>query len=77
MNEYFEIEKPTSDLSYFTMAIKYLALFIVLFIASWIFLLMVVFKFIGSRDKESMGFIVDNPLLFSILITVGVISWFI
>tara|TARA_R110002050_G_scaffold299255_1_gene464324 strand:+ start:1528 stop:2070 length:543 start_codon:yes stop_codon:yes gene_type:complete len=77
MKNTYEIEKPTSETNYFTIVIKYVVLFIVLFLASWIAIPLFISKGRGSRINPVAEFLAENPIIFSLLFSVSIISWFI
>jgi len=77
MIDIYEIEKPTSDLNYLTIGIKYIALFIVIFLGSWIAIPLLISKGRPTRINTVAEFLLENTFLFSILISFGIIFWFI
>ena len=77
MTDSYEIEKPTSDLNYLTIAIKYIVLFIVLFLSSWIAIPLFVSRGRPTRVNTTAEILMENPSIFSIIISVGVLWWFI
>ena len=77
MKNIYEIEKPTSETNYLTIGIKYVVLFIVLFLASWIAIPLFVAKGRGSRINPVAEFLTENTIVFSILFSIVIIAWFI
>lgn len=77
MIDSYEIEKPTSDLNFLTIGIKYIVLFLVFFLAGWIAIPLFVSKGRPTRVNTTAELLFENPLLSSLLISVGVITWFI
>ncbi|SEA60355.1 hypothetical protein [Bizionia paragorgiae] len=77
MKDSYDIEKPRSDLNYFTVGIKYTVLFIVLFLASWIAIPLLIANGRATRMNSVAEFLVGNAFIFSILISLSVITWFI
>lgn len=77
MNDSYKIEKPTSDLNFLTIGIKYIVLFIVFFLGSWIAIPLFVSNGRPNRVNTSAELLFDNPLWSSLFISVGVITWFI
>jgi hypothetical protein len=77
MNDSYEIDKPTSDLNYLTIGIKYIVLFIILFLGSWIALPLFVSKGRPTRVNSTAELLFENPLWSSLIISIGVIIWFI
>jgi len=77
MTDSYEIEKPTSDLNYLTIGIKYIVLFIVIFLASWIAIPLLVSTGRPTRVNIVAKFLFENTFLFSVLISVVILSWFI
>jgi len=77
MKDNYEIEKPSSDLNYLTIGIKYIVLFIVLFLGSWIAIPLFVSNGVTTRVNRTAELLFENPLLFSFIISIGVISWFV
>lgn len=77
MKDIYEIEKPSSDLNYLTIVIKYIVLFIVFFLASWFAIPLLFANGRSTRVNKNAELLFENPLLFSALISIGVISWFI
>ncbi|EIJ40871.1 hypothetical protein JoomaDRAFT_3946 [Galbibacter orientalis DSM 19592] len=77
MNDSYKIEKPASDLNFLTIGIKYIVLFIVLFLGSWIAIPLFVSKGRTTRVNTTAEFLFENPLWSSLLISIGVITWFI
>ena len=81
MKMIFEIDKPVSDMNYFTLGIKYIVLTIVFFIASWIIL-----PFLTVRKKITGGYsfnffekIIEGHYVkeMSLLISILIVSFFI
>ncbi|RKE89075.1 hypothetical protein [Ichthyenterobacterium magnum] len=77
MKDSYEIEKPSSDLNYLTIGIKYIVLFIVLFLASWIAIPLFIANGRATRINPVTEFLAENAFLFSILISLSVVVWFI
>lgn len=77
MNNSYEVEKPASDLNFLTIGIKYIVLSIVLFLASWIAIPLFVSKRRPARINTSVELLSENPLWSSLIISTGVIIWFI
>ena len=77
MNDSYEIEKPVSDLNFLTIGIKYIVLFIVLFLGSWIAIPLFVSNGRPTRVNTTAELLFENPLWSSLLISIGVITWFI
>tara|TARA_R110002074_G_scaffold166430_1_gene327022 strand:+ start:29671 stop:30213 length:543 start_codon:yes stop_codon:yes gene_type:complete len=73
----YEIEKPTTETNYFIIGIKYVVLFIVLFLASWIAIPLFMARGRGSRINPVAEFLAENPIIFSLLFSVAIIAWFI
>jgi len=74
MANVFLTDKPTSDTNYFTLFLKYTALFIITWIAFWLFLLFIVAR---KRSEDADNFVFDNGGLISIFIAIGVIIFYI
>lgn len=74
MVKVFFTDKPTSDTNYFTLFLKYTALFIITWIASWLFLLFFIAR---KKSEDADNFVFDNGGLISIIIAVGVIIFYI
>lgn len=70
----YEIEKPNSDLNNLTIGIIYIVLFIVLFLGSWIALPLFVSNGVTTRVNRTAKLLFENPLLFSVLISIGLSS---
>ena len=77
MNLSYEIEKPISDLNPLTSLIKYIVLFIVLFLSSWVAIPLFLSKGRATRVNPITQFLAENAFIFSFLITIAIISWFI
>lgn len=77
MSTLFEIDKPVSHLSYTSMVIKYIVLFIVFFLGSWVALTWLIMGRIGRRSSGFGQVIVENAGLISIFISIAIIGWFI
>lgn len=77
MKDIYEIEKPESELSYLTMVIKFIVLFIILFLASWIAIPLLIANKRPTRINSVAQFIFENTFVFSIIISLSVIIWFI
>ena len=77
MKTTFEIEKPVSDLNFLTLGIKYIVLFIVLFIASWIAIPILFSRKNAHNINEYFDLIIDNPIIFGLIMATLIISWFI
>ncbi|HNP24468.1 MAG TPA: hypothetical protein PKM63_21320 [Panacibacter sp.] len=74
MAKSFFTDKPTSDTNYFNLFLKYTALFIITWIASWLLLLF----FIARKESENAdNFVFDNGGLISIILAVAVIFFYI
>lgn len=74
----FEIEEPDHELTvgYFTLMIKYIVLFIVSWIAGWIFFLLVPTKNSSIVKRNSIDDKLDNAYYISITMVVLVISYY-
>jgi len=77
MTDSYEIEKPISDLNFLTIGIKYTVLFIVLFLTSWIAIPLFVSRGRPTRVNTTAELLFENPLWSSLIISIGVITWFI
>jgi hypothetical protein len=74
MANVFFTDKPSSDTNYFTLFLKYTALFIVTWFAFWLFLLFIIAR---KKSQDADNFVFDNGGLISIIIAVGVIIFYI
>ncbi len=72
---HFEIEKPTFQINYFTLIIKYSVLAIVLFIGSWVIFPLAISQKYGSRLNSAFKLFFDNPYIFSVLFAVIIIGF--
>lgn len=73
----FEIEKPISNQNYATLFIKYIVLFIVFFLLSW---MIIPFIFSGRNPDNAESIaetLFDNPIISSVVIAIIVIGWFV
>ncbi|MGG8494956.1 hypothetical protein ACQY1Q_00950 [Tenacibaculum sp. TC6] len=77
MTNFYEIEKPITDVNYLTIAIKYTVLFILLFLVSWIAIPLLVLKRSSSGVHKVAEFLFENVVLSSLVISIGILSWFI
>ena len=77
MTKVFEIEKPFSHLSYTSMVIKYIVLFIVIFLGIWFAVSWLFMGRLGRRFSGLSEIIIENSGLISIIISLTVIGWFI
>ncbi|MBU2906402.1 hypothetical protein KO529_16520 [Arenibacter algicola] len=77
MTNIYEIEKPATETNYFTIGIKYVVLFIVLFLTSWIAIPLFIAKGRGSRINPVAEFLAENPLPFSLIFSATIIAWFV
>lgn len=77
MKDSYVIEKPSSDLNYLTIGIKYIVLFIVLFLASWVAMPLLVSKGRPYRMNFVAEFLFENVFIFSIIFSLSVLAWFI
>jgi len=77
MEESYQIKKPVSNLNFLTIAIKYIVLFIVLFLGSWFAIPIFVSNGRPTRINKTYELLFYNPLITSIIISIAVISWFI
>ena len=81
MKKIFEIDKPKSDLNYFTLGIKYVVLFIVIFIASWIILPFITAtrKYNGNFSTSFFDKIIQGHYVkeMSLIIAISIVVFFI
>lgn len=77
MKEHFKVEKPILHLNYFTICIKYIVLFVLLFLSSWIVIPLLTAGKRGRTVNTVSKFIFENAFVFAILIAVTIIGWFI
>jgi len=77
MNTNFKVEKPILHLNYFTIFIKYIVLFIVLFLSSWVAIPLLTVGKRGSRVNTVSSFMFENASVFAVLIAATIMGWFI